>query len=114
VLELTVAKLASTGYRTVTATSAEQAIEIFVADPGVFSAVVTDRAMPGSDGLDLAHVISEERPGIPILLCTGYAADLDEAALAAAGVTRLLVKPYDRPTLLAALEEAIHGKQPVT
>ncbi|SMF18983.1 PAS/PAC sensor hybrid histidine kinase [Tistlia consotensis] len=114
VLELTVAKLALAGYQTVTATSAEQAVEIFAADPGGFSAVVTDRAMPGSDGLDLAHIISEERPGTPILLCTGYAADLDEATLAAAGVTRLLSKPCDRRTLLDALEQAIEGPAKVS
>ncbi len=107
VLDLLTAMLAAAGYETVRANSGETAIELFVADPESFAAVVTDRAMPGSDGLDLAHVITEERPGTPILLCTGYSDDLDEATIAAAGVSELLGKPASRRELVAALERAI-------
>jgi CheY-like chemotaxis protein len=72
VLANTVAMLEDLGHRAFAAGSGRQALEALAAHPEV-DLVVTDYAMPGMTGLDLARRISEQRGGAPVLLTTGYA-----------------------------------------
>jgi DNA-binding LytR/AlgR family response regulator len=56
--------------------------------------------MPGKlDGLGLAHAIRLKRPGLPILLATGYS----DAALSAGAQFPTLRKPYEIHDLSKAL-----------
>ncbi|WP_426957655.1 ATP-binding protein [Muricoccus radiodurans] len=67
--------------------------------------VFTDVMMPGgADGLDLAREVERHRPGLPVLLTSGYGGA--PARVAAAGLP-LLRKPYDLEALRAALREAV-------
>ncbi|MCK1711303.1 MULTISPECIES: PAS domain-containing sensor histidine kinase [unclassified Bradyrhizobium] len=62
--------------------------------------VFTDIVMPGKmDGLSLAHRLRETRPGLPILLATGYS----EVAAHVRGDFPILRKPYE----IHELSEAI-------
>jgi len=64
--------------------------------------VVTDIVMPGKiDGLGLARAIQQKRPGLPILLATGYS----EAAQNARTDFSILRKPYQLHELSRALSE---------
>src|SRR5467141_938496 len=64
--------------------------------------VVTDIVMPGKiDGLGLARAIQQKRPGLPILLATGYS----EAAQNARSDFSILRKPYRLHELSRALSE---------
>jgi PAS domain S-box-containing protein len=74
--------------------------------------VVTDQTMPRMTGLTLARQISSRYPGLPVLLYTGYAENLDDAQLARAGVRALLRKPVEPDLLFAALSEALAPRQP--
>ncbi|HYE45085.1 MAG TPA: ATP-binding protein [Caulobacter sp.] len=73
------------------APTAGSALDLIEADEP-FDLVFSDLVMPGEmDGVGLARRIAELRPGLPILLTTGYS----EAAVAAtAEGLRLLAKPY--------------------
>ena len=64
--------------------------------------LVTDQLMPGMTGAELAAAVRERRPGLPVILATGYAEleGVDESLFAAR-----LVKPFDR----ARLESAVAG-----
>lgn len=53
-------------------TDPHEALALFPGDPGGFDAVVTDLSMPGMSGLDLAREVLALRPGIPVLIATGY------------------------------------------
>ena len=64
--------------------------------------VVTDYAMPGMSGLELAHRIKAKNPKMPIILATGYA----ELPAGQANEFRRLSKPYTENELAAALEIA--------
>ncbi|MDO9708585.1 ATP-binding protein [Paracraurococcus lichenis] len=61
--------------------------------------VLTDYAMPGLTGVQLAAEIRRLRPGLPVLLATGYA-ELEGEALA--GLPRL-AKPFEAPALAQAI-----------
>jgi DNA-binding LytR/AlgR family response regulator len=62
--------------------------------------VFSDIVMPGKmDGLALAHRLRQIRPGLPILLATGYS----EAAINARGDFPILRKPYEIHELSQAI-----------
>jgi DNA-binding NtrC family response regulator len=74
----------------------------------VVDLVLTDVVMTGGqDGLELSKQLTEKRPGLPILLYSGYGGA--PARVAAAGLP-LLRKPYSleelRRALVAAREAA--------
>jgi CheY-like chemotaxis protein len=74
-------------------------------------AIVTDLTMPGMTGAELAAQAQQLRPGIPVLLLTGHGGDLDEPALRAQGVARVLRKPPDPAALRATLQELLAQAQ---
>ncbi|KKB79420.1 hypothetical protein VW29_17845 [Devosia limi DSM 17137] len=62
--------------------------------------LLTDYAMPGMTGVELAHAAQALIPGLPVLLATGYA-DLPDGVQCA---LPRLNKPYDQHQLKAQLE----------
>ncbi len=90
--------LEAIGHNVIDAASAESAIEIIEQDTAI-DLVMTDYAMPGMTGLELATYIRRFRPRLPVLLVTGFA-DLPSAAVP--NIARLS-KPYRQ----AQLEEQL-------
>jgi PAS domain S-box-containing protein len=74
-----------------------------------FDVVITDQTMPGMTGLELARAAHAQRPGLPILLYTGYSQGIAATELERAGVVALLRKPIEPSTLLALLGERLPG-----
>src|SRR5439155_9137671 len=67
------------GYHITGCTDAAQALQAFQARPHDFNAVITDLAMPGMSGLELASALLHIRPDVPIVLATGYISPEDRA-----------------------------------
>ena len=87
------------GYRVLAAASGEEAVDVVRAGAQV-DLVITDQIMPGLSGLETAARLRALRPGLPVLLATGYA---ERAGLAASGLP-LLDKPFDQSALAASVE----------
>jgi len=68
----TAAMLEDLGHAVIVASSGRAALELLKTTPGV-DIVITDHAMPGMTGLELARVVRELYPDLPIVLATGYA-----------------------------------------
>ncbi len=96
------------GYRVTTDVTAEAAFERFRDDPQGFDVVVTDQTLPGMGGDELTLALLAIRPELPVLICTGYSARLDEAEARAIGARALLAKPLD----LHELGEAVAAVLP--
>jgi PAS domain S-box-containing protein len=79
-----------------------------------FALLLTDQTMPGMTGLALARHARQQRPGLPVLLYTGNAFDIDDQELADSGVSRLLRKPIDTAALRPLLGELLLQQQPPT
>jgi signal transduction histidine kinase/CheY-like chemotaxis protein len=99
--------LEDAGCEVVAATGVAQALALLEGDPGI-GMLVSDIAMPGGgDGVELARQARALRPGLPVLLATGYAPE-DSAV---AHEFRVIGKPYHRALLMTAVREALQ-RQP--
>jgi DNA-binding NtrC family response regulator len=58
------------GYRAVSAYDGADALRKFEQDD--FDILVTDFRMSGMNGVELAQKVHEKRPGVPVILVTGY------------------------------------------
>jgi signal transduction histidine kinase/CheY-like chemotaxis protein len=95
--------LAMLGYEPVGFTSPIRALEVFEADPTRFDLVLSDEVMPEMTGDRLAARIAAIRPGLPILLVTGYGGLIATDRLPASAIREVLHKPLVPADLAAAL-----------
>jgi CheY-like chemotaxis protein len=81
------------GYRVAGFTDPRQALQAFRARPEEFDAVVTDVSMPGMSGPELARELLQIRPGVPIVITSGFVRPEDVAAAKQLGIRDLILKP---------------------
>jgi len=93
--------LAFDGHDVVTTNDAKEALGVFEQDK--FDLVITDYAMPGMKGDELAAAIKAKAPQQPVVMITAYAEMLQSSGKKLAGVDFLISKPF----LLEHLREAI-------
>ncbi|MDY0743769.1 ATP-binding protein [Paucibacter sp. R3-3] len=99
--------LAQLGYEPVGFCSAAGALQAFRDDPQRFDAVLTDETMPELAGTALAAELQALRPGLPVIVMSGYGGPPLEARVKAAGARALLSKPLAMRDIAEAL--ARHG-----
>jgi CheY-like chemotaxis protein len=59
-----------------------------------FDVVLTDLAMPGISGWQVAQAVKAARPDLPVVLVTGWGVELPAEQLRAHGVDRVMTKPF--------------------
>ena len=69
--------------------------------------VICDLMLPGRSGFDVVAAIRRRRPGLPIIVITGYATAEHRARAIAAGATDFLEKPFDDVELLKRTRHAL-------
>ena len=92
------------GYATRRADNAKQALALIAADELAFDLVFSDVIMPGMNGVELATIIRERYPGLPVVLTSGYSSVLAENADHG---FELIQKPYSVEVLSRTLRRAI-------
>jgi DNA-binding NtrC family response regulator len=80
---------------------------LFRSDPDRFDLVITDMTMPQLTGEDLVQEILKIKPGIPIIICTGYNDKITEAVSKKIGAKGLLMKPFGINELAAMIRNVI-------
>jgi CheY-like chemotaxis protein len=96
----TSAMLEDLGHATIEARSGKEALELLRNHPEI-GLVITDHAMPGMTGAELAARIQQCAPNLPLILATGYA-ELPDGGHTPAKVPRLS-KPFRQSELAAAI-----------
>jgi PAS domain S-box-containing protein len=81
------------GYQVTARTSSPDALAAFKANPGNFDLVISDRSMPNMTGEQLAMEMISIKPGIPVIICTGFSDENDVNRAKAMGVKGFLMKP---------------------
>lgn len=109
VRELTMQRVEGLGYVVCEAENGTAAIEL-LQDGEHVDLILSDIVMTGGlSGYDLARWVKTEKPGIPVVLTTGYAEEetkKDPAGLVDAPILR---KPYGRAELATALHTALNA-----
>jgi DNA-binding NtrC family response regulator len=85
--------LEDAGFSVREAGDGNSALEILRSDPSI-DLLVSDIRMPGLSGVELAEAGLKERPGLKILLMTGYATESLPVTLQERGL-EVLRKPFD-------------------
>ncbi|TNF82649.1 PAS domain S-box protein [Pseudomonas sp. ICMP22404] len=90
------------GHRVLCAPSGAQALELYERNPDI-DLVITDMAMPQMDGAQLAKLLRDRQPTLPVILATGYAERLEGFA------TQLprLTKPFKQIDLVQAIGQTM-------
>lgn len=94
----------SLGCSVLTASSTDEALAILDSGAHV-DLVFSDVVMPRRNGLALARLARERKPGLPVVLATGYVDAVD--AVTESGAISL-IKPYSVPRLAAVFAEQLH------
>jgi FixJ family two-component response regulator len=93
--------------------SADHAVRLFASgtaliDSGSLAEIdclISDIDMPGMDGFELLREVHAARPGLPIIIITGYPDALKRRP--PPGNPRLFTKPFEGPELLRAVSDAL-------
>ncbi|GAB6126007.1 sigma-54-dependent transcriptional regulator [Humidesulfovibrio idahonensis] len=113
ILQVLEARLSFAHYKTLTARSAEEAVEVLAQHP--VDLVVSDVKMPGMGGVGLLHEILVQWPHIPVILLTAYGSIPDAVSTIRSGAADYLTKPFDGHQLLqkiATLLGRVHETEP--
>jgi two-component system, cell cycle sensor histidine kinase and response regulator CckA len=106
VRSLVAATLKTEGYRLLLAASAEEAMVIAAEHAGPIDLLLTDAVMPGKSGIELANALVAERPGLPVIVMSGYTREtLDVTGLTHAVV--LVHKPFTPRELRQRIRELL-------
>lgn len=92
ILDLIRAMGKSSGFEIKTAQNGSDGLQMALAER--FDIILTDLAMPGLSGLELAREVKKKYSNIPIILITGWEVNLDKTQLEAAGILEVLYKPF--------------------
>lgn len=92
------------GLATIPAASIDEA-KAWLRTGAVIDLVFDDTRMPADDSFALAHWMHENRPGTPLIVANGYGGQVN--GIPELQDTRILRKPCNFETIVAAIREAI-------
>ena len=81
------------GYKVIARTNPLEALETFRAQPDKIDLVVTDQTMPNMTGDVLARQIMQLKPGIPIIICSGFSEKINKEKARSMGIRKFVMKP---------------------
>jgi two-component system NtrC family response regulator len=100
--------LADEGYKVVTASSGNEALEKLKEDQ--IDAVLSDIKMPGMNGIEFLERVVAIDPGLPVILMTAFA-EVDQAVLAMKkGAIDHIQKPFDNDDIKRAVARAVQKR----
>lgn len=104
-LEVLGERLRRRGLEVRTATNGPDAIGLARDEP--FDAVVLDLAMPDLDGHETLLEMRSLRPGLPVVLVSGFREDASTGRFASEEITAFVRKPYEPEELIEAVRASL-------
>ena len=99
------------GYEVTVRSSSLEALTTFQNRPHAFDLVITDQTMPGMTGIDLSRRMLQIRPGLPVILCTGFSSSITEEKVKAAGIKGFAFKPLVKKEIAALVRQVLNEKK---
>jgi DNA-binding response OmpR family regulator len=102
--------LTRAGYTVIEAPNGVEALRIADSYPGTIDVLLTDSMMPEMGGTELIARLRKERPGIGVLMMSGYTEDV--APSGGDGGNELFIeKPFNTGNLLMAIRSAVRSSK---
>jgi PAS domain S-box-containing protein len=99
------------GYAVACFTDSTEALRVFKASPGDFDLIITDMTMPHMTGDVMAREILKIKPGIPIIMATGFSELMTEEKAKQAGINDFLMKPLVVRELAKVIRRVLDDSQ---
>ena len=104
--------LGKAGYEVTSSGSSVEAFSLFTSNPYEFDLVITDMTMPEMTGMELAGKLMKLRPGIPVILCTGFNDAISQEEAKLQGIRQLLLKPVGAGDLKKIIHRILNSDTP--
>jgi two-component system, cell cycle sensor histidine kinase and response regulator CckA len=104
-LEVTGRILRKNGYTILQARTYERALSL--ASSRDFQLLLTDSMMPGMTAATLADLVTEMKPGTPVLHMSGHAAGVPDPERIRDGELPFIQKPFTAPALLEKVRRVL-------
>jgi CheY-like chemotaxis protein len=95
------------GLDVVSAADGQEAVEVSTQRPEAFDLVILDATMPRLGGVEAFRAMRAIRPGLPGILCSGYALPASRDQAIAQGFADFLKKPFTSNELEALLDRVM-------
>ncbi|HEX7573915.1 MAG TPA: PAS domain S-box protein, partial [Bacteroidota bacterium] len=99
--------LEGAGYRVLSASDGQAALETFRSHRNEISLVISDVGLPKMSGDQVFHAMKQLDPGVRTILASGYIEPELKADVLRAGVRAFVQKPYDTRTVLAEVRQVL-------
>jgi PAS domain S-box-containing protein len=109
ILEIETKMLNRLGYSVSACLNSMDAKTYFEESPDSFDLIITDLSMPQMSGDKLALELTQIRPDIPVIICTGYSEQETELS-DKPGVRATLTKPILKKELARTIRQVLNGK----
>ncbi|NLX17698.1 MAG: response regulator [Desulfobulbus sp.] len=110
IADVTTGMLEKLGYTVTARISGYDALEAFRNLADRIDLVMADLTMPQMTGLQLYREIRQIKPGIKVILCTGFSEQLDSRSAKSIGVDGFLYKPVVMSDLAHCVRSVLDGK----
>lgn len=97
--------LSEEGYETLTASSAQVALEIL--ESTELDLILTDMKMPSMDGVEFLRCIKERLPDLPVVMMTAYGTVERAVEAMQLGAFNFIQKPFQNETLKQIVDKAV-------
>jgi signal transduction histidine kinase/CheY-like chemotaxis protein len=102
--------LTSMGFEVLEAPDGREAIDVFAAHADAIAVVVLDLTMPKLGGREVFEELRRIRPGVRVVLSSGYDREETVRRFGAEGISGFLQKPYTMTDLAEKLSTALAGR----
>jgi CheY-like chemotaxis protein len=107
VLKVLQAMLKRAGYSVLAASTSRQGAALFCANPDAVALALLDVHLAQESGHELLAQLRSLRPGLPVIISSGFSEELTLAQTYQDGRTAFMQKPYDTATLTRNVREML-------
>jgi two-component system, cell cycle sensor histidine kinase and response regulator CckA len=100
------------GFDVLAVETGEQALEILRQGEPRVDVMLLDLTLPGISGEGVLREVRRLRPGLPVVIASGYATVESQSSWMAAGAMSFVAKPYRIQQVAERLREALDRRQP--
>jgi two-component system, cell cycle sensor histidine kinase and response regulator CckA len=103
--------LRSYGYHVLCAADHDEALKLFKEHQGEIQLVFSDIGLPKVDGIVLCRELRTFKPGLPVILASGYPTKEFKTRIMELGPEAFLSKPYNTQDILRAVRKTLDGSK---